>query len=92
MPPRTLATLAHALSVAPDIDASLLALADALTEVDRFAQIALVRFDARRGMLVDRLTPNGDAVTRPAVTRHFPDLPGRRTPSLSTDSSARTPA
>ena len=56
MPPRTLATLAHALSVAPDVDAALLALADALAEVDRFAQIALVRYDARREMLVDRLS------------------------------------
>ena len=77
MPPRTLATLAHALSVAPDIDASLLALADALTEVDRFAQIALVRFDARRGMLVDRLTPNGRAVTRTRLETTFDHLPTR---------------
>ena len=57
MPPRTLATLAHALSVAPDLEASLLALAESLSEVDRFAQLALVRFDARRSMLVDRLIP-----------------------------------
>ena len=77
MPSRTLATLAHALSVAPDIDASLLALADALTEVDRFAQIALVRFDARRGMLVDRLTPNGRAVTRTRLETTFDHLPTR---------------
>jgi len=77
MPPRTLVTLAHALSVAPDIDASLLALADALTEVDRFAQIALVRFDARRGMLVDRLTPNGRAVTRTRLETTFDHLPTR---------------
>ena len=77
MPPRTLATLAHALSVAPDIDASLLALADALTEFDRFAQIALVRFDARRGMLVDRLTPNGDVVTRERLETTFDHLPTR---------------
>jgi len=77
MPPRTLATLAHALSVAPDIDASLLALADALTEVDRFAQIALVRFDARRGMLVDRLTPNGRVVTRTRLETTFDHLPTR---------------
>ncbi len=77
MPPRTLATLAHALSVAPDIDASLLALADALTEVDRFAQLALVRFDARRAMLVDRLTPNGDVVTRERLETTFDHLPTR---------------
>jgi putative methionine-R-sulfoxide reductase with GAF domain len=77
MPPRTLATLAHALSVAPDIDAALLALADALTEVDRFAQIALVRFDARHGMLVDRLTPVGDTVTRTRLETTFDHLPTR---------------
>ena len=77
MPPRTLATLAHALSVAPDIDAALLALADALTEVDRFAQIALVRFDARHGMLVDRLTPAGDTVTRTRLETTFDHLPTR---------------
>lgn len=77
MPPRTLATLAHALSVAPDIDAALLALADALTEVDRFAQIALVRFDARHGMLVDRLTPAGDTVTRTKLETTFDHLPTR---------------
>ena len=45
MPPRTLATLAHTLSVAPHIDAALLALADALTEIDRFARVGLVRFN-----------------------------------------------
>ncbi|MEP6991354.1 MAG: GAF domain-containing protein [bacterium] len=77
MPPRTLATLAHALSVSPDIDASLLALADALTEVDRFAQLALVRFDARRSMLVDRLTPSGDVVTRERLETTFDHLPTR---------------
>ena len=77
MPPRTLATLAHALSVAPDLEASLLALADALTEVDRFAQIALVRFDARRAMLVDRLMPNGDVVTRQKLETTFDHLPTR---------------
>jgi putative methionine-R-sulfoxide reductase with GAF domain len=77
MPPRTLATLAHALSVAPDIDASFLALADALTEVDRFAQIALVRFDARRGMLVDRLTPDGNVVKRARLETTFDHLPTR---------------
>jgi putative methionine-R-sulfoxide reductase with GAF domain len=77
MPPRTLATLAHALSVAPDLDATLLALADALTEVDRFAQLALVRFDARRGMLVDRLMPNGDVVTRQRLDTTYDHLPTR---------------
>jgi hypothetical protein len=77
MPPRTLATLAHALSVAPDLDAALLALGDALSEVDRFAKIALVRFDARRSMLVDRLMPSGDTVTVDRLDTTFDHLPTR---------------
>jgi hypothetical protein len=77
MPPRTLATLAHALSVAPDLEASLLALAESLSEVDRFAQLALVRFDARRSMLVDRLIPNIDLVTRQRLETTFDHLPTR---------------
>jgi hypothetical protein len=77
MPPRTLATLAHALSVAPDLAAALLALSDALSEVDRFAQVALVRFDARRSMLVDRLVPAGDQVTCDRLDTTFDHLPTR---------------
>jgi hypothetical protein len=77
MPPRTLATLAHALSVAPDLEAALLALADALAEVDRFAQVSLVRYDARRSMLVDRLVPTGSAVTRERLETTFDHLPTR---------------
>ena len=49
MPPRTLATLAHALSVAPDLDATLLALGDALSEVDRFAKVARATIRAADG-------------------------------------------
>lgn len=77
MPPRTLATLAHALSVAQDLDAILLALADALAEVDRFAQVSLVRYDARRSMLVDRLVPAGASVTREGLETTFDHLPTR---------------
>ena len=77
MPPRTLATLAHALSVAPDVQSALLALSDALSEVDRFAQVALVRFDARRAMLVDRLVPAGDTVTQERLETTFDHLPTR---------------
>ena len=77
MPPRTLDTLAHALSVAPHLDAALLALADAVAEIDRYAQIALVRFDARRGMLVDRLVPDGDTVATQRLDTTFDHLPTR---------------
>ena len=77
MPPRTLATLAHALSVAPDVQSALLGLSDALSEVDRFAQVALVRYDARRSMLVDRLVPAGDTVTQDRLETTFDHLPTR---------------
>jgi hypothetical protein len=83
MPPRTLATLAHALSVAPDLDAALLALADALAEVDRFAQVALVRFDARRAMLVDRLVPVGTEVRREKLETTYDHLPTRERIAIS---------
>jgi len=54
MPPRTLASLAHALTVASSRDAALQALGETLAEVDRYAHLALVGFDERRGMLLDR--------------------------------------
>ena len=87
MPPRTLASLAHALSVSPDVDAALLALADALAEVDRFAQIALVRYDARREMLVDRLAANGDAVVHTRLDTTFDHLPTRERIAVATGST-----
>jgi len=87
MPPRTLATLAHALSVSPDVDAALLALADALQEVDRFAQIALVRYDARREMLVDRLMANGDTVVHTRLDTTFDHLPTRERIAVATGST-----
>src|SRR6186997_404222 len=87
MPPRTLATLAHALSVASDVDAALLALADALAEVDRFAQIALVRYDARREMLVDRLVASGDSVATQRLETTFDHLPTRERIAVSSGST-----
>ena len=76
MPPRTLASLAHALSVAPDLDAALVALGEGLAEIDRAAHVALLRFDGRREMLRERLTPSGGAVDRTAVETTFDHLPG----------------
>ena len=87
MPPRTLATLAHALSVAPDVDAALLALADALAEIDRFAQIALVRYDARREMIVDRLAASGDTVAHTRLDTTFDHLPTRERIAVSAGST-----
>src|SRR5260221_5731077 len=87
MPPRTLATLAHALSVAPDLDASVLALAEALTEFDRIAQVVLLRYDARRDMIVDRLAPQGDVVTCQRLDTTFDHLPARERTAISAGGS-----
>lgn len=77
MPPRTLASLAHALTVSDSSDAALQALGDALAEVDRFAQLALVVFDERRGMLQDRILVKGTSVERTALNTTFDHLPTR---------------
>lgn len=77
MPPRTLASLAHALTVSASPDAALNALGEALAEVDRFAQLALVRFDERHGMLRDRILATGSHADRLAIDTTFDHLPMR---------------
>ena len=77
MPPRTLASLAHALTVSASPDAALLALGEALTEVDRFARIALIRFDARQGMLRERQLVTEAALDVVALDTTFDHLPVR---------------
>jgi len=77
MPPRTLASLAHALTVSDNSDAALQALGEALAEVDRFAQLALVRFDERKGMLCDRLLVSAARADRIALNTTFDHLPTR---------------
>jgi len=74
MAPRTLASLAHALAAAPDLDAALVALGEGLAEVDRLAYVALLRYDGRRDMLVDRLTPTSGTVNRTPVETTFDHL------------------
>src|SRR5436305_3694718 len=74
MPPRTLASLAHALTISASPDAALQALGEALAEVDRFAQLALVTFDERRGMLRERVLPSG---LRTSLETTFDHLPTR---------------
>jgi hypothetical protein len=76
MPPRTLGSLAHALAAAPSLDGALVALGEGLAEVDRSAYVAILRYDGRRQMLVDRLTPSGGRVTRTPVETTFDHLPG----------------
>src|SRR5919205_474277 len=75
MPPRTLASLAHALSVAPDLDAAIIALGEGLAEIDRSAHLALLQYDGRREMLSERLTPSGGTVARTRVETTFDHLP-----------------
>jgi len=77
MPPRTLASLAHALTVAADVQAALGALGEALAEIDLFAQIALVRYDHRRSMLRERLVPRDGNVDIAALETTIDHLPNR---------------
>ena len=75
MAPRTLASLAHALSVAPDLDDALVALSEGLAEIDRSAHLALLRYDGRRELLADRLTPHDGRINRSKVETTFDHLP-----------------
>ncbi|MGQ0647697.1 MAG: GAF domain-containing protein [Gemmatimonadaceae bacterium] len=75
MSTRSLPSLAHALSVAPDLDAALVALGEALTEADRSAVLGLLRYDGRRSLLRDRLTPSGGQVLRSTVDTTIDHLP-----------------
>ena len=59
---RALPSLAHALAVAPDLNAALIAMGEALLDGDRSAVIALLRYDGRKEMLRERLTPSGGHV------------------------------
>lgn len=75
MPPRTLASLAQSLSVATDVEGALTALAESLAELDRFAQLAWVRFDARRALMRDRLLVTARAVESTTLDTTLDHLP-----------------
>lgn len=75
MAPRTLASLAHALTAAPDLDGALIALGECLAELDRGASVALIQYDARRDMLRVRATPVGAQVVRSSMETTFDHLP-----------------
>ena len=73
MPPRTLASLAQSLSVATDVEGALGALADSLAELDRFAQLAWVRYDARKEIMRARVTAGSrDTVSLDTTLDHLP--------------------
>ncbi|MFI5245210.1 MAG: hypothetical protein ACHQQR_08295, partial [Gemmatimonadales bacterium] len=76
----TLASLAYALSAAADLDAALVALGEALAELDRGSRLSLFRLDAKRGMLCDRALVVGRAIERVAIEaslEQFPKAAGR---------------
>lgn len=75
MPPRSLASLAHALTVATDLEGALLALGESLVEFDRGASLALLEYDARKQMLRRRLSPAGGEVRTSALDTTFDHLP-----------------
>ena len=72
---RALPSLAHALAVAPDLNASLIAMGEALMDGDRSAVLALLRYDGRKEMLRERLTPSGGQVESATVDTTFDHLP-----------------
>ena len=65
MAPRTLASLAHSLAVAPDLGGAIGVLGEALAELDRGAYLAYFRYDGRRELLTDRLSPSSVGGSRP---------------------------
>jgi hypothetical protein len=77
MPPRTLSSLAHALTVSADADAALAALGEALSEVDRVARLTLVHFDERREMLGERVLLTSAGEERVSLDTTFDHLPSR---------------
>ena len=77
MPPRTLASLAHALSAATDLDAAFVALAEGLAETDRDAHIALLRLDAKSGLLRERLLVADGRIKREVLDTSIEQFPKR---------------
>src|SRR5258708_10982983 len=84
MPPRTLASLAHALNTARDLDGALVALAEALAELDRSAYVALIRYDGRRRMMMDRHLARPDSVDMVGIETTFDHLPSRERALVAT--------
>jgi hypothetical protein len=75
MPPRTLASLAQSLSVATDVEGALMALGESLAELDRFAQLAWVRFDARRSLMRERQLVSARTIDRTNLDTTLDHLP-----------------
>src|SRR5688572_31612158 len=83
MPPRTLASLAQSLSVATDVEGALMVLAESLAELDRFAQLAWVRYDDRRKLMADRVLVTMRGVDRVVLDTTLDHLPQRERNAIS---------
>jgi hypothetical protein len=83
MPPRTLASLAQSLSVATDVEGALMVLAESLAELDRFAQLAWVRYDDRRALMAERLLVTMRGVDRVVLDTTLDHLPQRERNAIS---------
>jgi hypothetical protein len=77
MPSRTFASLAHALSAAIDLDAAFVALAEAVAETDRDAHVALLRLDARSGLLRECVMVSANELSRHPLDTSIEQLPKR---------------
>lgn len=84
MPPRTLASLAHALNAAPDLDAALVALAEGLAELDRMAHVALVTYDPRRALMRERRLARPEGVEARVIDTTLDHLPTRERVGVTT--------
>jgi hypothetical protein len=65
------------MGAASSLDAALVALGEALAEVDRSAQLSLLHYDARQQLLRERWSPDGGRVARTRVETTFDHLPAR---------------
>jgi hypothetical protein len=84
VPPRTLASLAQSLSIANDVEDALKAVAESLAELDRFAQLSWVRFDARRSLMRERMIATPRSVQRVNLDTTLDHLPQRERTAITT--------
>ncbi|MFI5310162.1 MAG: GAF domain-containing protein [Gemmatimonadales bacterium] len=75
MAANTLASLAHALSAATDLDAAFVALTEGLAETDRESVVALLRFDAKRALLRERIVATGGRIVRAPLEMSIDQFP-----------------
>ena len=61
--------------MAPDLEGALVALGESLADTDRSAVLALIRYDARKSILRERLSPTADRIHRANVDTTFDHLP-----------------